>query len=178
MKDNQFSDENFHLLLQKFLKENSLTVDEVSKAIDCPRSSIDRILLEQTKPSDRMMKQAGIMFALGFKDYKSLSSKKKEKISESIGSIGGGVLGFGAISSAISASGIAGLAGGAAITSGLAGLGTLIGGGMAAGVAVAAAIPLAGVGVGYGVVKGVKYFVGNKKRSKTGLDPIWEKPLK
>ena len=178
MKENKkLSKDNFPLYLRNFLKENSLTIDKVAKAIDCPRGSLDRILIEQTKASTKMLKQGGIMFEIGFKEYKKLNSSQKEKISESIGSVGGGVLGFGAISSAVSAAGVTGLAGGAAITSGLAGLGAIVGGGMVAGVAVAAAIPLAGVAAGYGMTKGIKTLVRNHKLSKTEIDPTWEEVI-
>lgn len=174
MTEQKLTKDNFYHFLQAFLKKESLTIEKVAKAVDCPRSSLDRILFEQTNPSNRMLKQGGILFEIGFDDYRKLTSSQKEKLSESIGSVGGGILGFGAISSAISASGIAGLAGGAAMTSGLAGMGAIIGGGMIAGVAVAAAIPLAGIAAGYGMVKGIKSIVKNYKLGKEDMDPIWE----
>lgn len=174
MIEKKLKKDNFHNFLQAFLKKESLTIEKIAKSIDCPRSSLDRILFEQTNPSNRMLKQGGILFEIGFDEYRKLTSSQKEKISESIGSVGGGILGFGAISSAVSASGIAGLAGGAAMTSGLAGMGAIIGGGMVAGVAVAAAIPLAGIVAGYGMVKGIKGLVKNYKLGKEDIDPVWE----
>ena len=113
------------------------------------------------------------MMEIGFEKYKKLNAAEKERISESIGSVGGGVLGFGAISSAVSASGIAGLSA-VGITSGLAGLGAMVGGGMVAGVAVAAALPIAGVALGYGIIKGIKAIVRKQKHLKKTIDNNWE----
>lgn len=166
--------ENFHELLGYFMEKEKLTTSQVANAIDCPKSSIDRVLSNSTKPSEEMLKQGGAMMEIGFSRYKKLNNAEKEKISESIGTVGGGVLGFGAISSAISASGIAGLSGGAAFTSGLAGLGGLVGGGMIAGVTLAAAIPVAGLAAGYGMVKGIKAIIKHRKQIKKNSDPNWE----
>ncbi len=174
MNSKEITKENLPEYLKAFIKKNDLTTEKVARAVDCPNSSIVRVLERQTKPSDELMKQCGIMMEIGFPKYKKLNNAEKEKISESIGSVGGGVLGFGVISSAVSASGIAGLAGGAAITSGLAGLGAIVGGGMAAGIAVAAALPIAGVALGYGMIKGIKALVRNHKHSKKEIDSNWE----
>jgi len=120
------------------------------------------------------MKQVGIMIGIGFNKYDTLSEAEKEKISETIGAVGGGVLGFGSIAAAVSASGsIAGLSA-AGITSGLAAIGTVVGGGLMAGVAVAAAIPLAAGAIGYAVIKGVKYFVSETELNKDDIDTRWE----
>ena len=64
-------------------------------------------------------------------------------------------VGIGAVTAAVSALGFAGLSG-AGITSGLAALGAIIGGGMVAGLSVAAAIPLGVAALGYGTIKAVK----------------------
>lgn len=177
MSSTELTKENLNEYLNAFIEQNKLTTEKVARAIDCPKSSIERVLTQQTLPTDEMLKQCAIMMEIGFPKYKKLNNAEKEKISESLGSVGGGVLGFGAISSAVSASGIAGLAGGAAITSGLAGLGALVGGGMAAGIAVAAALPIAGIALGYGMVKGIKSLVRKHKHSKKEVDVNWEEDI-
>lgn len=174
MASNDLTKENLHQYLSVFIEENKLTTEKVARAIDCPKSSVERVLTRQTLPANELLKQIAIMMEIGFPKYKKLNNSEKEKISESIGSVGGGVLGFGAISSAVSASGVAGLAGGAAITSGLAGLGAIVGGGMAAGIAVAAALPIAEIALGYGMIKGIKLLVRNHKHSKKEIDNNWE----
>jgi predicted XRE-type DNA-binding protein len=174
MASNNLTKENLHQFLNAFIEQNKLTTEKVARAIDCPKSSVERVLSGQTLPSNELLKQCAIMMEIGYPKYKKLNNAEKEKISESIGSVGGGVLGFGAISSAVSASGVVGLAGGAAITSGLAGLGAIVGGGMAAGIAVAAALPIAGIALGYGMIKGIKLLIRNHKHSKKEIDSNWE----
>jgi len=118
--------------------------------------------------------QIGILIGIGFQNYSKLSNAEKEKISEAIGAAGGGVLGFGSIAAAVGASGaVAGLSA-AGISSGLAAIGTIVGGGMMAGVAVAAGFPLAAGALGYGVIKGVKYFFSKAELNKDEIDPQWE----
>jgi len=121
------------------------------------------------------MRQAGIMFGIGFLNYSKLSEAQKEKISEAIGVAGGGAIGFGSIAAAISASGaVAGLSA-AGITSGLASIGAIVGGGMVAGVTIAAAIPLVAGAIGYAIIIGVKHFFSEAEMKKTELDSLWER---
>lgn len=165
---------NCRLLLAAFIEKETLTAPSVAKAIGCRHATLARILSGKSIPTDALMKQVGIMIGIGFSKYETLSEAEKEKIAEAIGAVGGGVLGFGSIAAAVSASGaVAGLSA-AGITSGLAAIGTIVGGGMMAGVAVAAAIPLAAGAIGYAVIKGVKYFFSETEFNKDELDPRWE----
>jgi len=87
---------------------------------------------------------------------------KMKNILEKAGGFGGGLLGFSSISAIISTSGaVTGLSA-AGITSGLATVGTVVGGGMMAGVVVSAAIPIAGVAVGVGIIKGINKLTQSK----------------
>lgn len=104
------------------------------------------------------------MISIGFDKYKKLSNSEKEKIPENIGTIGGGLLGFGSITAAISASGIVGLSA----------IGAIVGGGMVAGVISVAFIPILAGAVGYKMVKGIKNLISNKKLSNDKLDDYWE----
>lgn len=166
--------DNLKSFLLTFIKNNSLSEIDVAKAIGCSKYSLNRILTGTTFPSNEMLKQCGIFIAIGFTKYKKLSSAEKEKISEGIGTIGGGILGFGAISTAVSASGaVVGLSA-VGITSGLAAIGTVVGGGMIAGVAVVAAIPLAIGAVGFGLIKGIKSVIGKSKLNAKDFDEYWE----
>lgn len=113
------------------------------------------------------------MISIGFDKYKKLSNSEKEKIPENIGTIGGGLLGFGSITAAISASGIVGLSA-AGITSGLSAIGAIVGGGMVAGVISVAFIPILAGAVGYKMVKGIKNLISNKKLLNDKLDDYWE----
>ncbi len=70
--------------------------------INCSEATIARILAKQTLPSDEMIQQVAIMIEIGFQKYLKLSQAEKEKRSETFGAIGGGLLGFNSINSAIS----------------------------------------------------------------------------
>jgi hypothetical protein len=168
--------ENFRLLMAGFIEHSNLTVRKAAKAIGCTEPTLTRLLASKTWPSDEMMKQGGILFELGFDRYSKLSMAQKEKISDTIGAVGGTTLGFGAITAAISALGVPGLSA-VGITSGLAVLGSLVGGGMLVGVSVAAAIPLAAGALGYGIIKAIKYFIEENVVERENYDPFWERPL-
>ena len=142
----------------------------MAKAIGYPEKETFRITVGRSLLSDEMLNQVGILVAVGFANYEKLSKVQKEKISEAIGAVGGGALGFAAIGVAIA--GLAGnAAGGAAIVARLAGLGGFVGQGLFAGVCVATAFPVAAGVAGFGVVKGVKHLVQNRKLKAKGIDP-------
>jgi len=171
---NEINKENISNFLAVFIEENNLEVRDVAKGINCSIATLQRIIAKKTLPTTNMIKQVGIMFTIGIEAYQKLSQSEKEKITESIGVVGGGVLGFGTITSAVGAAGsVAGLSA-AGITSGLAGIGATVGGGMAVGIAAVAIIPIAGLGVGYGIVKGVKSLISNNKLNKEDIEPHWE----
>ena len=172
MKD--VSRDTFGRFLNKFLTDSKASVRKAAKVIGCSEATMERILSGETKPTDAMIKQGCVMIELGIQRYSKLSKAEKEKISAIIGTTGGGILGFGSVSAAVSAAATTGVLGGAVITSGLAGIGGLVGGGMAAGIVLTAGIPIIGAGVGYGMVRGVKYIINRAKLNKTILDSAWE----
>ena len=171
---NQIDKNNLTNLLAGFIEKNNLEIKEVAKEINCSISTIKRLIAQETLPTERMIKQVGIMISIGFEKYKKLSKSEKEKISETIGVVSGGALGFGVITAAVSAAGsVAGLSA-AGITSGLAAIGAVVGGGMAAGIFVACGIPFAGVSIGYGIVKGIKMLIKKHKLNNNDIDNAWE----
>ena len=172
----EINEENFRVLMSAFIEQEQITVRKAAKALTCSEITLNRLIARKTLPSDEMIRQGGIMMELGFKRYSKLSKAEKEKISEIIGTTGGGILGFGTITAAVSALGISGLSA-AGITSGLAALGAIVGGGMIAGISVAAAIPIAAGCLGYGIIKGVKTFFEEQALDQERYDPFWEKPL-
>jgi len=173
---NQFDRRNFRLLLAAFVEGEDVTVRQIARAVGCSDATLTRVLAGRTLPSDELMKQGGVMFELGFERYSRLSASERETVSDKIGAAGGGVLGFGSITAAIGVLGLPGFSA-AGITSGLAALGGIVGGGMIVGVSVAAAIPLVTSAVGYAVIKGVKYFVAEVQLNSTELDVRWEMQL-
>ncbi|MBD0780103.1 hypothetical protein HPE56_20075 [Maribacter sp. ANRC-HE7] len=173
MNNKELNRENISQYLAVFIQKNNLTVDLVAKEIGCSTSTLQRIVGKLSYPTNKLLKQSGIMFSIGFEKFKKLTKAEKEQISEQIGAVGGGILGFGGIASAISASGVAGLSA-VGITSGLASIGAIIGGGMIAGVVVSAAIPIAIGAIGYKVVKGIKTMISDNKLTTDKFDPIWE----
>lgn len=170
--DKGLNQQNVGKLLKAFIEEKSLTCRKIAACIDCSQKTIERITEGQTLPSGEMIKQCGILFELGYKRYKNLSRAEKEKISENITALGGGVFGFGAISSAISAFGTAGLSA-AGISSGLGTIGGFAGGGMVAGVGVLATAPVLAASGAHLIAKGVKGAINNSKLNKKDIDPVW-----
>lgn len=166
--------ENCRILLASYIEKHDLTVSKISKVIGCNTSTINRIIAGTTFPTDDFIKQAGILIVIGYEKYKKLSDSEKENISEKIGAVGGGVLGFGAITAAISASGtVAGLSA-AGIVSGLVAIGP---GGMVGGVLTVAAIPIAAGVAGYGIIKGIKYLISEDELNSDNIDAKWEREI-
>jgi len=158
--------------LVTFIKDNKLHLRQVAKAIECSEATLFRIINKRSLPSDEMIKQVGIMKTIGFSRYEKLTSAQKEKISEKIGALSAGILGFATINTAINFLGISGLSV-AGITTGLAALsGTLI-----AGVTVAVAIALARRALGRGAVKAFKHRKSEKALNATEIDKKWEIPI-
>jgi len=170
----QIDQDNFRTLLSAFIEQNGLTVRRVASAIRCSESTLDRLLSGMTWPSDEMLRQGAFLIELGFERYSKLSNAEREKISDALGTISGGTLGFASVTAAVGALGsVAGLSA-AGISSGLAAMGSVIGGGMAAGVVVAAALPVAAAGAGYGVVRAVKHAAARRRLNDESLDLHWE----
>ena len=172
--------ENLKELLSNFIANNNLLNKDIAKAIGCSISSIERITNNRSYPSDEMIKQCGILFSIGYEGYKKLSKSDKEKISEGIGTVGGGVLGFGSITAVVSSLGYAGLSA-AGITSGLAAAGGLVGGGMALGITAIAAIPVAAGTLSGGIsasISGGNFWQGIRQGAITsGLNHIADHTL-
>jgi hypothetical protein len=170
---------NFARVFGDFLKEGEINIRSAAKAIGCSEPTMSRLLrnMEQrTFPTDEMLKQVGIMMVLSYSKYSKLSKAEKSKISEGIGTVIGGGIGFATIASTVSGFGaVAGLSA-AGISSGLAAMGGLLGGGMMTGVAVAAAIPVAVGAAGLGAGMGIKYLICEHFLDKTEIDPNWEMP--
>ena len=167
--------DNCHELLAQFIEDNSLSVSEIAQAIGCSEATIRRILERLSLPSDEMLKQVAAMVAISFPRYTTLSQAEKAHISDAIGAIGGGVLGFGTLGTVISSLGTVSGLSAAGITSGLAAMGAAIGGGMVAGVAIAAAIPLTAGVVGYRMMlRTAKEWVAEWEQERTDFDEKWE----
>jgi hypothetical protein len=79
--------------------------------------------------------------------------KKNEEIAKNASLAAGAVAGGTAAVGGVITGAATGTAGAAALTSGLATVGTIIGGGMFAGIAVVAAAPIAGAVAGYGIFR-------------------------
>lgn len=173
-----FNRKNFWILFAQFLTDNGVVARRAAEAIGCSEATVVRILSAQTLPSDKMMKQGAIMLQIGFKPYSKLSKAQKHKIAEAIGTVGGGVVGFGSVGVAISSLGAVSGLSAAGITSGLAAMGSVAGGGMVIGVTVASAIPVTIGAVGYGIVSASRRFFTNRRLSAMEIDEEWETPIK
>jgi hypothetical protein len=167
---NEFNRESFSEFLTTFLQENSLQPRRFAAAVGCSEATIDRLLKNRTLPSIEMVKQAKLMFHLGFESYSKLSKAQKKKISDMVGSVGGGAVGVASIPFLISSAGAVSGLSAAGITSGLA----AIGGTMLGGVMVAAALPVA-VGIaGIATAHGITSISTNQNLKKIEIDERWE----
>jgi hypothetical protein len=168
-----FDASTFRVYLAAFVEREQLTVRDAARAVGCPEASLLRILDGKTFPAEELLKQSAVMFEIGFARYTKLTAAEKESISEKIGTASAGAFGFATITAAVSALGVPGLSA-AGISSGLAVLGSVVGGGMIVGVSVAAAIPIAAGAAGYAVIKGIKYLISESQLNSTEIDPRWE----
>lgn len=170
----RINESNFNRILNTYMKKNNLSTAKISKALCCSKPTLERLLMDKTIPTDEMIKQAGLLIAIGIKQYDKMSKADKEKYSETIGTISGAGLGFASISAVVSSFGIAGLSG-PAIMSGLAAIGGYLGAGAIAGITVVAVIPvLTGIG-GYALIKGIKKATGYVRQQDVKIDKRWEK---
>jgi hypothetical protein len=175
--NNNITKKNFRDLLSAFIKNSDISIRKVAKAMDCPKAVLVRVLAGNTWPSDEFLKQGALMMEIGYPRYRKLSKADKEKLSETIGAVSGGGLGVASITAAVSTLGtVAGLSA-PGIASGLAALGALVGGGMAAGITVAAIFPVAGGAIGYGLIKGIKAALKKYKLDQDEINPLWEMPI-
>ena len=125
--------ENSKVLLAAFIEENDLSAREIAKAIPCSEATVSRILAGETLPTDKMLVEVGILIEVGFQRYSNLSKSEKKKLLEAMGAVGGGAVGFSAITAAVSTLGAVSGLSAAGVTAGLGTLGTIVGGSMVAG---------------------------------------------
>jgi transcriptional regulator with XRE-family HTH domain len=176
METVNINQDNFSQVLGAYLKKDNISIEAFAMALKCSKHTVKRLLEKNTIPTEDMLKQTVLVIVLSLKEYKKLSESQKEKLSETLGITGGGIVGLGSLTALISSLGTVGLSA-AGITSGLATLGTIAGGGMMAGIMVAGAIPILGVGIGYGIVKSIKWLATSKKyldAYEKDIDTKWE----
>ena len=147
---------------------------ELAQKLGVSEATIRRIEGEgskTTEPTDEFMNRVHALCVIGIAKFGKLSESEKEKVSESLGAIGGVIAGVGGAIGAVSAYGaVAGLSA-AGITSGLAALG---GGAMLTGIAVVAAIPVATGLAGYGLIKGIKKICEANRLECQEVKERWE----
>ena len=149
----EITEKNCYKKLRLIRNISGMSRRDLAKVLGVSESTIKRLELKSTKPTQEFMLKLAALSVIGHQKYSKMKDSDREKVSEAIGAAGGVAAGVGASIAAISASGaVAGLSA-AGITSGLAAVG---GGAMIGGVAVIASIPLAVGGAGYGLIKGVK----------------------
>ena len=171
---NELSRENFHLLLDAFIKSNKLAPRRVAAAIPCSDATLMRLTMGLTLPTDEMLREGAFLMELGFERYGKLSQAQRQKLSESLGVVGGGTVGFASVSAAVSTLSVVSGLSAAGISSGLASLCSIVGGGTAAGVSVAAGLPVAAAGIGYGIARGVKHAAATRRLNQREVESRWE----
>ncbi|MEM6838537.1 MAG: hypothetical protein AAF609_16985 [Cyanobacteria bacterium P01_C01_bin.120] len=168
--------ENFASVFRRFLEQQTAKdpFRLVAISLNCSIAVLNRLINQETFPSDEMLKQTACMIAIGLERYTKLSEAERRKLSDHIGPLCGGAVGFASISTAVSSLGVISGLSAAGITSGLAGLGSLAGGGMMLGVTVAAAIPVATAAAGFGVFRGLKQYRRMRRLKANEIDTRWE----
>nr|WP_315246641.1 hypothetical protein [uncultured Flavobacterium sp.] len=169
----QINKENYSQILKSYISQNKLELRKISKVIGCSVPTLERLLDNQSIPSDEMIKQTGILVTLGFTKYSKLSNTEKEKYSERLGTVSGAGIGFASITAVVGGLGTAGLSG-AGIMSGLAAVGGFVGAGAATGIVVVATVPILTGIAGYGLIKGIKHLTGNYRQKVISIDKRWE----
>jgi hypothetical protein len=178
----EFNRANFASVFGAYLDQYQLPIRSVAAAIGCSEPTMNRLLGREVHPllnkpslpTDEMLRQAGVMMTIGYIPYSRLSKAEKARVSETIGTVVGGSVGFATIGTAVAGFGSVAGVSAAGISSGLAAMGGIIGGGMLAGVAVAAAIPVAVGTAGLGVGKGIKHVRKQISLNSSNFDPKWE----
>lgn len=89
------SRDNFALVMAAFMEKENLAYRRIAKALTCSEFTILRLLVGYTLPSDEMLKQCAVLIELGFVRYSKLTHAERKQLSEKIGTVGGGVVGFG-----------------------------------------------------------------------------------
>ncbi len=137
--------EGFAEFLTAFVHENKITVEKFALGLGCSIYTIERLMKGKTFPSEVAYAEFSLAFILitakGLDYYVKLNQEDKEKIVAKLVAAGGSTLSIGGMIGLISSMGFAGLSA-AGITSGLAAIGAVIGGGMLSGIAIVAAAPL------------------------------------
>ena len=131
--------------LNEFLAKHSLDPVQFAKSVGVTNGKLNEILTGERIATEE--EYAEIMIAMtiieskGWEYWLSMSGEQKSELVAKFVAAGGSTMTIGAMIALISACGVSGLSA-AGIASGLAAIGALVGGGMAAGVAVCSAAPL------------------------------------
>ena len=152
-------------------KISGMSKRELAGKLGVSEATIRRLEAESSEPTDEFMNRIRALCVIGIAKFGKLSESEKEKVSESLGALGGVVAGIGGAIGAVSVSGaVAGLSA-AGMTSGLAALG---GGAMLTGIGVVAAIPIAAGLAGFGLVKGIKMICEANGLECQEINERWE----
>ena len=155
-------------MLREFLSKHLLDARQFAKSVGISHQELNQILTEERLPTEKEYAEIVIAMTIieakGWDYWISMSSEKKSELAAKFVAAGGSTMTIGGMIAVISACGFPGLSA-AGIASGLATIGSLVGGGMVAGIAVCSAAPIVVGGVLYGVCKSGKkpiYYLKNK----------------
>lgn len=161
--------------LQIFLKNHSISIDELAIAMSISKYTILRLVNAESYPTDICHAEFCIMFTVvtgkSLEAYKKLNKKDKDDLVAKIVASGGSICTVGGMISLISASGLVVGLSAAGVTSGLAAIGAVVGGGMVAGVALIALAPIAVGVLLYNIVKPKNKISSSLLNFKEELDP-------
>lgn len=144
---------------------------ELAKMIGVAESTVRRIELGESMPTDDFMQRLRALCVIGVEKFRDMQRGSEKKGAERLGAGGSAMAGLAGSLATISAAGsIPGLSA-AGITSGLA---TIGGGAMLTGLGVIAAIPVAAGLAGYGLVKGIKSVIQANDLDSEEVNGRWE----
>ena len=135
----------FAPFFSEFLQRHGISNEDIARKLECSIYTIQRIKTGKSEPTERCYAEINIAYVLtegkGWKYYKQLSKEKKDEMVKTVLAGGTSALTVGGMVMLISSLGVTGLSA-AGITSGLAAIGAVVGGGMMAGICAVAAAPL------------------------------------
>lgn len=164
--------EELALQLQIFLEKHALDSRLFAKSVRISNDKMNEILSGERLATEEEYAETAIAMAIidarGWHYWLSMSQEDKNELSAKFIAAGGSTMTVGGMIAVISACGVPGLSA-AGIASGLATIGSLVGGGMVAGIAVCCTAPLVVGGALYGISKSVTKIINNKKNGNNNL---------
>ena len=117
------SPQHFSDQLLRFMQRESISSRRFALVLGCPEATIDRLLADQSHPSEEMMRQVAIAIGVGCKRFSKLSKDQRCSAADLLAPAGSGTIGLASITTAIGSLGTTAGLSAAGISSGLSAMG-------------------------------------------------------